>query len=279
MSELHSQHEQWKAARARLNAGPTPKVVADPEIKNVIAIVPPTERPAEDVMDIIIAAVGNSLSIAPTEILAGLPSSQVISARKLAMALCVRHSKFGFSRVATYFEVNEDSVKEAVGTLDPILTRWVITSRTPLEQSLSIISREWKECCAESARPSIREIQNAVCDIFKVSRTDLISARRTHPLTEIRQLAVALCKRLTLYSTPQIGRKFGGRDHTTVLHAVKKMAPVIGELDERLTVMNTPHQWASDAHEVMTQIGIGKLEARDGSGRFIPKGPSQHLNG
>lgn len=71
--------------------------------------------------------------------------------------------------------------------------------------------------------PRLRDIQTLVSKAYRVSLTDLCSARRTAAVVEPRQVGMWLCKRLTQKSLPEIGRTFGGRDHTTVLHAVRKM--------------------------------------------------------
>jgi hypothetical protein len=72
-------------------------------------------------------------------------------------------------------------------------------------------------------RLGIEEIQAAVERHCKVDHVELISARRTASLVRPRQIAMFLCRNLTPNSLPVIGRKFGGRDHTTVLHAVRKI--------------------------------------------------------
>ena len=59
--------------------------------------------------------------------------------------------------------------------------------------------------------------------IFNVSRADILSSRRTANVVRPRQIAMYLSKMMTLRSLPEIGRRFGGRDHTTVLHAVRKI--------------------------------------------------------
>lgn len=76
-------------------------------------------------------------------------------------------------------------------------------------------------------RPTIERIQKVVCRTYKLSREDFLSERRTAPVVRARQIAMYLCKILTLRSLPEIGRKFGGRDHTTVLHSVRKIAHLI----------------------------------------------------
>jgi hypothetical protein len=71
--------------------------------------------------------------------------------------------------------------------------------------------------------PSIRDIQKAVCKHYDVKMMDLLSTRRTAEIVKPRQVAMFLCKDLTPHSLPQLGRRFGGKDHTTVLHAVRKV--------------------------------------------------------
>jgi chromosomal replication initiation ATPase DnaA len=76
----------------------------------------------------------------------------------------------------------------------------------------------------ENAQMSINRIQRVVCNRFAVTQADLISCRRTKNLVIPRQVAMYLAKKLTLKSLPEIGRRFGDRDHTTVLYSVRKMA-------------------------------------------------------
>ena len=74
----------------------------------------------------------------------------------------------------------------------------------------------------------IEDIQRVVARQYDVSRSDMLSARRTANVVRPRQIAMYLAKTLTLRSLPEIGRKFGGRDHTTVLHAVRKIEDLVG---------------------------------------------------
>ncbi|MEN0087763.1 MAG: chromosomal replication initiator protein DnaA [Pseudomonadota bacterium] len=75
----------------------------------------------------------------------------------------------------------------------------------------------------EQKRVMIEDIQRVVSKHFGVSRQDLLSNRRTRVIVRPRQIAMFLSKNLTPRSLPEIGRHFGGRDHTTVLHAVRKV--------------------------------------------------------
>ncbi|MDB9862266.1 chromosomal replication initiator protein DnaA [Litorivicinus sp.] len=70
---------------------------------------------------------------------------------------------------------------------------------------------------------SLDNIQRLVADYFKLKISDLLSKRRNRSIARPRQMAMALCKELTVHSLPEIGDAFGGRDHTTVLHACRKI--------------------------------------------------------
>jgi chromosomal replication initiator protein len=82
---------------------------------------------------------------------------------------------------------------------------------------------------ANDRRVTIEEIQKRVSQHFNIRISDMHSARRARSVARPRQVAMYLAKQLTSRSLPEIGRKFGGRDHTTVMHAVKK----VDELRER----------------------------------------------
>lgn len=75
----------------------------------------------------------------------------------------------------------------------------------------------------EAEAPKIELIQQVVARYFGISKLDMISQRRTKDIVHPRQIAMYLAKALTGKSLPEIGRRFGGRDHTTVLHAVNKI--------------------------------------------------------
>ena len=76
---------------------------------------------------------------------------------------------------------------------------------------------------ANDRRVTIEEIQKRVAEHFNIRLADMHSARRSRSVARPRQVAMYLAKQLTSRSLPEIGRKFGGRDHTTVMHAVKKV--------------------------------------------------------
>src|SRR5208283_5451179 len=78
-------------------------------------------------------------------------------------------------------------------------------------------------------RVKIDDIQKLVASHFNVSRAEILSSRRTANVVRPRQIAMYLAKTLTLRSLPEIGRRFGGRDHTTVLHAVRKIEELVSK--------------------------------------------------
>jgi len=81
----------------------------------------------------------------------------------------------------------------------------------------------------EPRRVRIEDIQRIVARHYNVSKTELLSNRRTRTIVKPRQVAMYLAKVMTPRSLPEIGRRFGGRDHTTVLHAVRKIEGLFGE--------------------------------------------------
>ena len=81
----------------------------------------------------------------------------------------------------------------------------------------------------EPKRIKIEDIQKLVASRYNVSRSDILSERRTAAVVKPRQIAMYLSKVLTLRSLPEIGRRFGGRDHTTVLHACRRIEALIVE--------------------------------------------------
>ena len=85
----------------------------------------------------------------------------------------------------------------------------------------------------QDKRVSIDNIQKTVSEYYKIRIADLLSAKRTRAIARPRQLAMALAKELTNYSLPEIGHQFGGKDHTTVLHAQRKIIE-LRESDQKI---------------------------------------------
>ncbi|MGD1933036.1 MAG: helix-turn-helix domain-containing protein, partial [Candidatus Phaeomarinobacter sp.] len=89
-------------------------------------------------------------------------------------------------------------------------------------------------------RITIDDIQRKAADHYNLRLADMSSPRRSRSVARPRQVAMYLCKHLTTRSLPEIGRKFGGRDHTTVLHGVNKIEQLRAEdksLDEDINLI------------------------------------------
>ncbi|WP_031237968.1 chromosomal replication initiator protein DnaA [Asticcacaulis sp. AC466] len=99
-----------------------------------------------------------------------------------------------------------------------------------LEEAMALLQPNLK--VAVERRVTVDEIQKLTADHFGLKQADLLSERRTRSVARPRQVAMWLCKQHTTRSYPDIGRRFGGRDHTTVLHAVKKVEELLQADDQ-----------------------------------------------
>ena len=126
--------------------------------------------------------------------------------------------------VASVIETNGRDLDGAVNRLmaHASLTQSALTVETA-ESAIRDLVRT-----REPKRVKIEDIQKLVATHYNVSRADILSSRRTANVVRPRQIAMYLSKVLTLRSLPEIGRRFGGRDHTTVLHAVRKIEGLTG---------------------------------------------------
>jgi chromosomal replication initiator protein len=128
------------------------------------------------------------------------------------------------------------NVRELEGALRRVIANSQFTGR-PI--TLDFAKEALKDLLALQERlVTIENIQKTVAEYFKIRVADLLSKRRSRSITRPRQVAMALSKELTNHSLPEIGDAFGGRDHTTVMHACR----VIKELRESQTRMNEDYQ-------------------------------------
>ncbi|MBW3559860.1 MAG: chromosomal replication initiator protein DnaA [Proteobacteria bacterium] len=120
-----------------------------------------------------------------------------------------------------------ESVRELEGALNTLFAR--AEARLPtlsLDEAQAILRPHLK---GAERRVTVDEIQKLVAEHFGLKQADLLSERRTRAVARPRQIAMHLAKSLTTKSYPDIGRRFGGRDHTTVLHAVRTIERMITE--------------------------------------------------
>ncbi len=115
----------------------------------------------------------------------------------------------------------KSNVRELEGALRRVLANANFTGQ-PI--TLDFTKEALRDLIAlQNKRVGIDNIQKTVAEYFKIRMSDLLSSKRTRSITRPRQIAMALAKELTNYSLPEIGNQFGGRDHTTVLHATRKI--------------------------------------------------------
>lgn len=119
------------------------------------------------------------------------------------------------------------NVRELEGALNRLLAYANLSNETiTIDFAVNVLGEVLRN---SQRRITIDEIQRAVSAHFEVKQLDLISARRAVAIARPRQIAMYLAKRLTTRSLPEIGRKFGNRDHSTVIHAVKRIEDLRGK--------------------------------------------------
>jgi chromosomal replication initiator protein len=117
------------------------------------------------------------------------------------------------------------NVRELEGALNRIIAQMQLIGREiTLEGAQDLLHDLLR---ANERRVTIDEIQRRVAEHFNIKLAEMTSSRRARAVARPRQVAMYLAKQLTSRSLPEIGRKFGGRDHTTVIHAVKKIEELI----------------------------------------------------
>ncbi len=120
-----------------------------------------------------------------------------------------------------------DSVRELEGGLNTLVARaGERLARLSLDEAQAIVRPHLREV---ERRITVDDIQKAVAEHYGLKQSDLLCERRTRAVTRPRHVAMYLSKTLTTRSYPDIGRRFGGRDHTTVLHAVRRMEAIRAE--------------------------------------------------
>lgn len=147
--------------------------------------------------------------------------------------------------------ISPDSTDEVLG----FIARGIPTNIRELEGALIRVAAQAKFTSSEITLPLAKDalkdilptnldtritidmIQNEACRFFSVSMSDLKGSKRNQSIVFPRQIAMYLCRELTDSSLPRVGEKFGGRDHTTVIHAINKIAKLIKEEREVFTMV------------------------------------------
>jgi len=122
-------------------------------------------------------------------------------------------------------------VRDLEGALNTLIANARFTGREITESFAREVLRDL--LTVHDRLITIENIQKTVCEYYKLRISELLSKRRNRSIARPRQMAMSLCKELTQHSLPEIGDAFGGRDHTTVLHACRKIIELC-ETDGRL---------------------------------------------
>jgi chromosomal replication initiator protein len=126
--------------------------------------------------------------------------------------------------LATKIQTN---IRELEGALNRIWANYELTGRQiNIENSKELLS---DLLYVNEKKISINSIQEEVASYFNLNLSDMTSSRRSISIARPRQMAMFLCKSITSFSYPEIGKAFGGKDHTTVMHAVKKIVSLSSE--------------------------------------------------
>lgn len=153
---------------------------------------------------------------------------------ELETRVAILVSKAERSHIALPYEVAffiakniQSNVRELEGALKRVIASAHFTNR---QITIEFARESLRDLLAMQAKlVTIENIQKTVAQYYKIKINDLLSARRTRSLARPRQMAMMLAKELTSHSLPEIGDAFGGRDHTTVLHACRTIKDLVAK--------------------------------------------------
>jgi chromosomal replication initiator protein len=158
--------------------------------------------------------------------------TQAIDPPELEMRVAILMSKAHKSGIELADEVAffiakriRSNVRELEGALKRVIANANFTGR---DITMDFVREALKDLiAAQDKRINIENIQKTVSEYYKIKVADLLSKRRTRSVARPRQMAMALTKELTNKSLPEIGDAYSGRDHTTVLHACRKIKELV----------------------------------------------------
>jgi len=147
---------------------------------------------------------------------------KILEARIAAAQAAQPHFEVAPAVLAFVARTIQSNGRDLDGAVNRLLAHTTLTGAPLSVETAEIAIRDLVRA-HEPKRVKIEDIQKLVASHYSVTRADILSSRRTAVVVKPRQIAMYLAKTLTLRSLPEIGRRFGGRDHTTVLHAVRKI--------------------------------------------------------
>lgn len=150
---------------------------------------------------------------------------------KALSALGVVHGEAAPEVLAQLVDRTPGSMRELEGAVNTLAAAaGARLSAVSVDEASSLLGMAMRT--GPERRITVDEIQKTVAEHFNLKQADLLSERRTRSVARPRQIAMYLCKQHTTRSYPDIGRRFGGRDHTTVLHGVRKIEELMPQDDQ-----------------------------------------------
>jgi chromosomal replication initiator protein len=164
------------------------------------------------------------------------------------LRLGILQSKAAAQKISVPMEICEflaenisSSVRELEGALTRVVAHGTLVGR---DLSLDLVKTVLKDSLRPQSRGvNIHDIEKRVCEHFHLRITDLHSAKRSRNITRPRQIAMFLAKTMTTVSLPAIGRHFGGRDHTTVIHAIATIEDLMSKDETMREDVTLLRQW------------------------------------
>lgn len=243
--------------RRRLMSPPVAQAIKRPVEPEPIAVEPPPDRPDDGFIRRYVEAAATAYEVSYDDVLSGLPTHNIALARRLAVALAHVWGINPVAKVAKAFGVDTTTVIDAAADLSAILRQRMISTNTPFEAVIPVIMNEWEVYSSRQIIPSIERIIAVASRYFGISQGDMRSASRLKRITRPRQITMAVCHRLTSCGSPTIGRKFGGKDHTTVLHALRLFKPLIDNVDKRIGGDASITTWIDELVKELERTPLG----------------------
>jgi len=128
--------------------------------------------------------------------------------------------------------------------------------RQPDPKPVNIVDKTVTVLQLKSNTPTIKEIQLTVARVFGVPLMDILSPRRNKRLVLVRHVGIVLCRLLTCRSYPEIGRRTGGRDHSSILHCVQKYQWLTDKLNAEMSLESPVKDWVTCAFNIVTALEL-----------------------
>lgn len=263
-----------RAVRDRLNSfgpqepEPAPLVPeSEAALASSIALEPRTTAKLLTIHSIVLAIAAKlNLSFEDAMTGADVPAA---TARKVGAALAVRRLDLTAEYVASLFEIPRDAVLDGLLLIDPVLRERAVPRSAPLPDVLTLLF-DARRLYDDARKISVEEVKRAVCVVAGVHMSDLISQRRDRTIVRPRQIAMSLARHLTGKSLPELGRRFGGRDHTTVLHACKRYRALVDQIAPLIPAEASAGDWVRALYAALPGFTPFNPKRYDGPGRYSP---------